>query len=203
MKTATISGLLTALHLCLLVVLSSIHLLPQFQCQQTYEIDTVAGQRFYDGEGGLASHVLIHTPIGVAFHPVTEDLFIADSYNHVIRKIDKASGVITTVAGTPTILGSSGDGGLATKAHLNFPTRVAFSPDGHEMYIADYANSRVRMVKDGIITTVAGNGTFGFGEDNVLANSTSLNGPHDITMLPTTGDLVIVEKWTRTVLFQP
>ncbi len=152
---------------------------------QTFEIYTVVGHRFYDGEGGLASRVAVNKPESVAFHPITGELFIADTYNHVIRKIDSVSGVITTVAGIQRTPDYSGDGGLATQAHLNYPACIAFNPDGQSMYIADYLNNRVRMVKDGIITTVAGNGDLGFGGDGVLATSTSLNRPSSVTVLPT------------------
>ena len=72
---------------CLLFLLS-------FVTSQSFKIDTVVGHRFYDGEGGLASHIGLRFPHSVAFHPVTGDLFIVDMYNHVIRKVDKASGVI-------------------------------------------------------------------------------------------------------------
>ncbi len=128
------------------LIIVFIHFLPHFQCQ-TFLIDTLVGHRFYDGEGGLASHVLLDYPYNVAFHPITDELFIVDTYNHVIRKVDKTSGVITTVAGTPELLGFSGDGGLATKAHLFVPMGVAFSLDGESMYIADNGKNHVRMVR--------------------------------------------------------
>ncbi len=52
-----------------------------FVAGQTFEIDTVVGHRFYQGDGGLASHVAVHYPRSVALHPVTEDLFFVDSGN--------------------------------------------------------------------------------------------------------------------------
>ncbi len=166
---------------------------------QTFEIDTVAGYRFYDGDGGLISQVPLSIPHGVAFHPVTEDLFIADTQNHVIRKVDQLSGVITTVAGTPEKSGFSGDGGPAKNAQLRAPRSIAFSPDGQSMYIADTGNSVVRMVRDGVITTVAGNGTYGFGGDDVQATSTPLTSPYGVTVLPTTGELVFSDTFTHRV----
>ncbi len=155
-----------------------------------FDIDTLVGQRFYDGEGGLASHVSIYYPFGVAVQPGTQDLFIVDSYNHVIRRVDSATGTITTVAGTPEIGGYDGDDYLATEAFLNYPRTVTFSPDGRSMYIADTNNHRVRLVKDGIITTVAGTGVTGYGGDGVLATNAPLNYPSDIAILPS-GDLLI------------
>ncbi len=178
---------------CIVTLLTCYLLLLSFATSQTFNIDTVVGHRFYDGDG-FVSLVSVNTPYSIAFHPITEDLFIVDSGNHVIRKIDKVSGVITTVAGTPSVQGYSGDSGLATGARLSSPMNIAFSPDGQTMYIADYKNHRVRMVKDGIITTVAGNGADGFGGDGVPATNTSLNWPYDMTILPTTGELVIADR---------
>ncbi len=166
-------------------------ILLSFVTSQTYEINTLVGNRFFDGEGGLASHVSVNNPHNVAFHPITEDLFIVDTYNHVIRKVDKASGVITTVAGTPGESGYAGGDGLATQALLNYPSSIAFSLDGQSMYFADSWNNRVRMVKNGIITTVAGDGNQVFGGDGILATSTSLGQAFGVTVLPTTGELVI------------
>ncbi len=74
----------------------------------------MVGHRFYDGNGGLATHVSVNNPHNVVYHPITEDLFIADTNNHVIRRVDKVSGVITTVAGT--LDAGAYSGGLATQA---------------------------------------------------------------------------------------
>ncbi len=93
--TLFIAALSAVISYCCLVLLL---LLPLGTSQQSYEIDTLVGLRFYQGEGGLASHVLLDYPYNVAFHPVTDELFIVDTYNDVIRKVDKTSGVITTVA---------------------------------------------------------------------------------------------------------
>lgn len=92
------------------------------------------------------------------------NLFIADRAYSAVRKMDPA-GTITTVAGTGAG-GYSGDGGAATRAMLNGPVSVALDGAGN-LYIADFANSRVRKVDAaGIITTVAGTGDQGFGGDN-------------------------------------
>src|SRR6201999_672465 len=85
------------------------------------------------------------------------NLYIAEFLNHRVRKVSP-NGTITTVAGTG-IAGFSGDGGPATDASLNEPFRVALDKAGN-LYISDYGNFRVRKVTvDGIIATVAGNGT--------------------------------------------
>ena len=100
-------------------------------------------------------------------------LYIADQVNNRVRKV--SGGIITTVAGTGTA-GYSGDGGQATSAQLNNPLGVAVDAQG-SLYIADYANHRVRKVSGGIITTVAGTGTAGYSGDGGQATSAQLNFP--------------------------
>ena len=103
------------------------------------------------------------------------DLFIADSSNHRIRKVDTA-GVITTVAGDGTAA-FGGDGGAATAARLNSPFGIAVDSSGN-LFIADLGNQRIRKVDAaGIITTVAGDGTFGFSGDGGPATTAQLNTP--------------------------
>jgi gliding motility-associated-like protein len=87
--------------------------------------------------------------------------------------------LITTVAGMADQAGFTGDGGLATKARLNFPEGICFDPAGN-MYIADYYNNRVRKVDGhtGIISTMAGNGTSGFSGDGGPAINASFNHPY-------------------------
>ncbi len=120
-------------------------------------ITTVAGAGMagFGGDGGSALQAMLNGPAGVVFDGA-KNMFIADTLNNRVRKVDRM-GTITTVAGTGAA-GFSGDGGAASSAALNGPTRVAFSPTG-ELYFVDQANSRIRMISAaGIITTVAGNG---------------------------------------------
>jgi len=120
-------------------------------------ITTVAGGGV--GDGGPATNAPIAHPAGVAVD-ASGNLYIADSENHRVRKVD-TSGIITTVAGNGTA-GYSGDGGPATNASLRAPNGVAVDASGN-LYIADSANSRIRKVDtSGIITTVAGPGTPGY-----------------------------------------
>jgi uncharacterized protein (TIGR03437 family) len=103
------------------------------------------------------------------------NLYVADFFNHRIRKINLATKIITTVAGIGTP-GLSGDGGLATGAQLKFPTGVAVDASGN-LYIADAGNSVVRRVSasSGIITTIAGNGKFGFNAETGTAIGVSID----------------------------
>jgi len=122
-------------------------------------ITTVAGNGIsgYSGDGGSATNASLNVPSFLAFD-VSGNLYIADSGNNVIRKVS-TSGIVTTVAGNG-VLGYSGDGGTATNASLNNPESLAFDPFG-SMYISDSHNGLIRKVDtNGIITTVAGGGSF-------------------------------------------
>jgi hypothetical protein len=139
-----------------------------------------AGGSGYGGDGGPATAALLNTPWGV-----TADgygyVYIADTFNHRIRKLNLASGIINTVAGTG-IPGYNGDGILATMAWLNVPYAVAFDA-AHNMYIPDSANNRVRMVdQTGNITTFAGVGSIGFSGDGGVPAAAALWSPSGVVV---------------------
>jgi hypothetical protein len=123
----------------------------------------------FSGDGGPATNAMLNYPQGLAVD-AAGNLFIAESKR--IRKVG-TNGIITTVAGNGTY-GFSGDGGQATNAALSTPPRLAVDASGN-LFLADYDNYRVRRVgTDGIITTVAGNGTNGFTGDGGLATNTTV-----------------------------
>ena len=127
-------------------------------------VTTVAGNGTagFTGDGGPATAARLKKPGGVALD-AAGNLFIADTWNHRIRKVTPG-GVISTVAGNGT-LGFSGDGGPATAAQLNYPSDMAVDAAGN-LFIADTGNHRIRKVTPGgVISTVAGNGTAGFSGD--------------------------------------
>ena len=144
-------------------------------------ISTVAGNgtRGYSGDGGAAVGAQLDFPDGVAVDGAG-NLYIADRDNHRIRKVDSA-GVITTVAGDGT-RGFGGDGGPAMAAQLFFPSGVAVDGTGN-LYIADTGNNRIRKVDAaGVITTVAGDGTQGYGGDGGPAATAQLNNPSGVAV---------------------
>ena len=118
------------------------------------------------------------------------NLYIADMNRQRIRKVD-CNGIITTVAGNGTA-GYNGDGFLATSAELNDPSGVALDSAGN-LYVADAYNNRIRKVDtNGIITTVAGNGTEGSKGDNGPAISAELNYPSNVAV-DSGGNIYIAE----------
>lgn len=142
----------------------------------TYAGTGVAG---YTGDGGLATAATLRIPYGLCFDP-DGNLYVADTGNDVIRKID-VSGRISTMVGNGQA-GYAGDGGMAGAALLNSPYSVALDSTGN-IYIADYNNAVVRKVDaHGIITTFAGNGLFRYAGDGGTAISASFISPAGITV---------------------
>ena len=157
-------------------------------------ITTVAGHGHvigFSGDGGAATSALLAFPAGVAVDGLG-DLYIADSGNGNIRRVDVTTGIITTVAGNG-IHGFSGDGGPATSAQLDQPTGLVVDGLG-DLYIADSGNGSIRRVDatTGIITTVAGTGILGFSGDGGAATSAKLDEPWSVAV-DGRGDLYIAE----------
>ncbi len=126
------------------------------------------------GDTGQATAAQVNAPFGIAVDSAG-NVYIADTFNHRIRKVDTA-GVITTFAGTGA-LGDMGDTGQATAAQLNLPFDVDVDAAGN-VYIADAGNNRIRKVDTaGVITTFAGTGAPSFGGDSGQATAAQLSGP--------------------------
>ncbi|HSL73694.1 MAG TPA: hypothetical protein VK853_04475, partial [Ilumatobacteraceae bacterium] len=128
------------------------------------------------GDGGPATQAWLYRPGDVAVGP-DGDLYIADSYNRRIRRVDAETGIITTFAGGGPTTGT-GDGGPANEAFLSYPTSVSVAANG-DVYIADTNGQRVRKVDGttGIITTIAGTGTAAYSGDGGPATSAQLYQP--------------------------
>jgi uncharacterized protein (TIGR03437 family) len=157
-------------------------------------ITTVAGNGLpgYSGDNGPATSAQLSYPYGVSVD-AAGDLFIADSNNYRIRKV--ANGVITTVAGNGTT-GFGGDNGPAASAQVQ-PFGVAVDSAG-SVYIADAQNNRIRKVTNGVITTVAGNGTAGFGGDNGPATNAQLYEPSGVAV-DSAGNVYIADTFNNRV----
>jgi sugar lactone lactonase YvrE len=149
----------------------------------TGAVTTVAGTgaNAYSGDGGPATSAALHSPDSVAFDGAG-NLYLAE-YENRIRRVDAATGVITTMAGTGAE-GFGGDGGPATRAVIAHPHGLAVATDG-TMFIADTWNQRIRRVDaSGVIATVAGTGAEGDGGDGGPATRAVFNDPIHVALAP-------------------
>lgn len=148
------------------------------------KLTTIAGDgsKDYTGDNGPATKATFNGMHNVAATP-DGDLYISDSWNHCIRKIDGKTGIITTIAGTGKA-GFSGDGGPATKATFDYLMCVSLNPTNDKLYVADLKNLRIRMVnlKTGIVSTVAGNGKKGVPRDGSMAIENPLMDPRAVAV---------------------
>ena len=146
-------------------------------------INTLCGIGFsgFVGDNGPATDARLDQPTGICCDN-KGNIFIADKLNHAIRRIDGATGIITTVAGNNNA-GFFGDNGPATLGKLSFPSSVTVDNSGN-LFIADYGNSRIRKVNNatGIISTIAGNGHSTFTGNNGPASAATLNRPTAVFM---------------------
>ena len=143
-------------------------------------ISTVAGNNEggYSGDGGQATNAQLAGPLGVAFD-ADGNLYIGDSGNHVIRKVDP-NGIISTLAGTAQESGFV-DGVTGTQARFYTPSTLAIDSKGN-LYVTDSSNQRVRKITpDGAVSTIAGNGYRTYTADSVAA-TTSLSSPFGISI---------------------
>ena len=154
-------------------------------------ITSVAGNGTagYNGDNITATSAELYNPSSVTVDSAG-NLYIADSQNNRIRKVDTSDN-ITTVAGNGTA-GYNGDSIAATSAELNNPSAVAVDSAGN-LYIADQQGQRIRKVgTSGNITTVAGNGTAGYNGDNIAATSAQLHLPYGVAV-DSAGNLYIAD----------
>ena len=158
-------------------------------------ISTVAGNGTpgFSGDNGPAAGAQLANPYGLAID-LAGNLYIADSSNNLVRKV--SNGTIATVAGNGTP-GFSGDNGPAIRAQLASPAGVAVDSGGN-LYIADTLNNLVRKVSGGVITTMAGNGTPGFGGDGGPATSAQLYAPSGIAV-DSAGNLYIADTYNGSI----
>jgi DNA-binding beta-propeller fold protein YncE len=145
---------------------------------KTGEITTVAGcgRRGYAGDGGLAVNAELNEPYEVRFDR-DGNMFFVEMKNHLVRRVDRKTQIITTITGTGRP-GYGGDGGPAAKAQFREPHSIAFDATG-ALYIADIGNHRIRRIdpKSGIVETIAGNGERALPKDGWAALGNPILGP--------------------------
>ncbi|MEK6605150.1 MAG: hypothetical protein AABY77_04605 [Nitrospirota bacterium] len=148
----------------------------------------------FKGDGGPAVTATLHFPSAVAVDS-RGTLYIADTFNHRIRIVDAATGIIRTLAGTGAAR-FSGDGWPADTMALNEPVALALDEQRGRLYIADLGNYRVRMMelKTGVISTYAGSGVQDYDGDGQPARQAGLTGPSGLA-LDAEGNLYIADTF--------
>jgi streptogramin lyase len=159
---------------------------------KTGVISTVAGnaRKGYSGDGGPAREASLNQPYEIRFDKAG-NMYFVEMPNHVVRRVDKKTGIISTVAGTGQP-GFGGDGGPASKAQFRQPHSIVFDPQGR-LLVCDIGNHRVRRIdmKSGQIETWLGNGERKPTPDGASIEGTPINGPRAIDLDPQ-GNLYLV-----------
>jgi streptogramin lyase len=167
---------------------------------KTKTVSTIAGNGMagYSGDGGPATDASLRAPHELTFD-TKGDLYFAERDNHVIRKVDMKTGIISTAAGTG-VAGYGGDGGPAAKAQLRQPHSVVRDRDG-TLLICDLGNHRIRRLHPdtGVIETWAGTGDMGATPEGAAVAGTPVNGPRSIVLAPN-GDLYIALREGNAIL---
>ncbi|MBE2289138.1 MAG: T9SS type A sorting domain-containing protein [Chitinophagaceae bacterium] len=151
----------------------------------------------YSGDGGAATSAEIEVPQGV-FVDKNNNLLICDGINNRIRKVVLSTGIISTIVGTG-IGGNGGDGGMATSAELDGPVGICTDKDGN-IFIADWRNKKVRVVKSSTneITTYAGTGGGGYSGDGGPAVNATIDAPLDVNA-DSNGNVLISDQYNHRV----
>jgi sugar lactone lactonase YvrE len=150
------------------------------------------GTNGYSGDGGQATSASLNQPQAIALDSAG-NLYIADTYNYAVRKVNMSTGVITTIAGTG-VNAYSGDGGQATSAKFGLTTGIAVD-SSNNVYISDHNHNSIRKitVSTGIVTRIVGTGTLGYSGDGGQATSAKISNP-DALVLDSSGNLYFADE---------
>ncbi|MFN0109952.1 MAG: SMP-30/gluconolactonase/LRE family protein [Blastocatellia bacterium] len=149
------------------------------------------GAKGFAGDSGAATSAKFNNPNGLAFHAASNSLYVADTGNHRIRKIDLTNNTISTIAGTG--IAALGGNGPAASAWINSPMGVAVDAAGN-VYFTDTGNNRVCKVSGGTLTVVAGTGEVGNSGDGASATAAKLNHPTGVAVSSDGSTLYIADR---------
>jgi DNA-binding beta-propeller fold protein YncE len=157
-----------------------------------------SGEAAYGGDGGPATRARLNEPYGIAIDKAA-NVYIADRHNHCVRRVDGATGLITTFAGNGSA-GFSGDGGPASRAEMLEPNGLALDPGQTRLFIADVADHRVRAVDldSGTISTFAGTGEAKHSGDGGPATASGIHGARAVKVAAD-GTVYILERQGSTL----
>ena len=152
------------------------------------------GEKGFAGDGMLAKKAVYNGMHNLA-RAANGDIYVSDTRNNLIRKIDGKTNLVSTIAGVPGKKGFAGDGGPAVKAQLADPISISLSPDGKTLLIADIHNKRIRGIdlETGIIKTLAGNGKKGKPKEGGQATGQALTDPR-ASVIDKKGNLYVLER---------
>ncbi len=146
------------------------------------DVGGVPGKRTYSGDGGDVLKAHFASPLGIV-EDRWHNIYISDTLNHRVRRIDVRTGYVDTIAGTGQ-KGFFNDGGHADMAGLRGPTALAFDEENN-LIIADTGNNRIRMVTPkGYMYTIAGDGRRGYSGEGSKAVASRLNAPTGLAVSP-------------------
>ena len=147
----------------------------------TGAVTTLAGSGEAGDADGVGDAAEFFGPNGIAISPDGSALFVADFSNHKIRRVEVATGAVTTLAGS----GEDGDAdGVGAAAEFCYPNGIAISPDSSALFVADFSNHKIRRVEvaTGAVTTLAGSGEEG--DADGVGDTAQFNGPLDLAISP-------------------
>jgi len=146
-----------------------------------------------DAVGGAAQFT---HPSGVTISPDGSALFVADFGGHKIRRVEMATGAVTTLAGSGTVGSADGVGGAA---QFGYPCGVAISLDGSALFVSDYINHKIRRVEvaTGEVTTLAGSGTEG--STDGVGGAAKLANPYGVAISPDGSALFVADTFSHKI----
>uniref|UniRef100_A0A0D3JAB5 SMP-30/Gluconolactonase/LRE-like region domain-containing protein n=1 Tax=Emiliania huxleyi (strain CCMP1516) TaxID=280463 RepID=A0A0D3JAB5_EMIH1 len=157
----------------------------------TGEVTTVAGSGENGDADGVGEAAQFSYPTGIAISPDGSALFAADCCNYKIRRVDVATGAVTTIAGSGTW--GSADG-VGDAAEFHGPRSIAISRDGGALFVADQGHGKIRRVEvaTGAVTTLAGSGTWGSADG--VGDAAEFYCPRGIALSPDGGALFVADN---------